>query len=766
MSRSREVESLSRVAVVGTYLPRRCGIATFTTRLCDAMACQSPDAQVFALAVNDLVQGYRYPPSVRFEVAEKNLADYYLAANYLNGNQFDGVCIQHEYGIFGGDAGSYILAFLREARVPVVTALHTVRKEPSEEQRVVLGELARLSNRVVVMSERAGTFLKEIHGVPDSKIVLIHHGVPDVPLGETAGCKEQLGLEGRKVIVTFGLLSPGKGIENLIAAMPGIVEKHPDAILIVLGITHPRVARIFGEEYRLGLQRQSLDLGVEEHVRFENRFVELEELCAFLGAADVCVTPHVNEAQTISGTLAYALGTGRAIISTPFLYAEEMLAEGRGRLVPFRSPEDIASQCIDLLDNETEREAMRKRAHDFSRRMVWKEVAREYLRALEEAKEESRKAPRAVVRSSSLGLRDEELPEINLGHLGLMTDDVGILQHAKFAVPDRAHGYCTDDNARALVAAVMAGRFLPEDALLDVLTWRYLSFLRHAFNEQNGRFRNLMTYDRRWTERRGPEDSHARAMWALGLTAAYSENRGQVGLSVELFEQGLRAVEDFDSPRAWALMIMGIQSYGKRFELSHAGRVFEALVNRMYGQFSEHATDDWPWPERILSYANPRLPQALILAGRALQRAEMTKMGLRSLEWLTRIQTGEGGCFSPIGTNGWYRRGGRKARFDQQPIEAQSMVEACAEALRATGDERWLKEARRCFHWFLGRNDLGLSLYDPATGGCRDGLHPDRANQNQGAESTLAWLLSLLTMYQCRREAILRQVRNGDPKER
>jgi glycosyltransferase involved in cell wall biosynthesis len=730
------------------------------------MACKAPDTEVVAVAVNDFPQGYRYPATVRSEVGERKLADYRLAADYLNANQFDAVCVQHEYGIFGGDAGSYILVLLRELEVPVVTALHTVLKEPNEEQRITLTELGRLSERVVVMSERAGTFLREIYGVPESKIVLIPHGAPDVPFAGTEHHKQRFGLVGRKAILTFGLLSPGKGIEDMIAALPRIVEKHPDVLLIVLGVTHPRVARVFGEEYRLGLQRQAVERGVGEHVRFENRFVELDELSAFLGAADVCAMPYVNEAHTVSGTLAYAMGTGRAIVSTRFWYAEEMLAEGRGRLVPFGSPEDVACQCIDLFDNESEREAMRKRVYDFSRNMVWNEVAREYLRVFAEAKEDFQNVSGAAGRSRSLGSDDEELPEINLGHLRTMTDDVGMIEHAKFAVPDRARGYCTDDNARALVSAVMAARFLPQDQSLDMLTGQYLSFLRHAFNEQNGRFRNAMTYDRRWTERRGPEDSHARAMWALGVTASFSENRGQVGLSVELFGQGLRAVEGFGSPRAWAFLILGLGHYTNAYDDPEARRMLGILANRLYSQFKEHASGEWPWPERILSYANPRLPQGLILAGRALRRPEMTEMGLRSLEWLARIQTGEDGCFSPVGTKGWYRKGGKKARFDQQPIEAQSMVEACVEALRATGDERWLKEARRCFEWFLGRNDLRVALYDHTTGGCRDGLHPDRANENQGAESTLAWLLSLLTMYEYQREAILLEGKSAGSQRR
>jgi len=760
-----EFDLLRRIAVIGNYLPRRCGIATFTTDLCEAMAAEAPGAGVSAVAMNDVPEGYHYPARVRFEVGQNTLRDYELAADFLNMNHFDLICVQHEYGIFGGDFGSHLLVLLRELRMPIITTLHTILKDPDDEQRVVLKELGRLSDRLVVMSDTAAGFLKEIYNVPESKIAFIHHGIPDVPFVDPNYYKDLLAVEGRRVILSFGLLSPGKGIEYMIRALPEVVKKYPDVVYIVLGATHPHISRTSGREYRVGLQRQVVDLELQDNVIFRNRFVELKELCEFLGGADVYVTPYINETQIVSGTLAYALGSGKAVISTPYWYAKDMLAKDRGRLVGFRNPEELAAQCIDLFDNEVKRHAMRKRAYTYCREMVWKEVARRYLEVFAEARAERRRRPRAF-KALALQPPGGELPRIKLTHLRLLTDDTGILQHAKFNVPDRHHGYCTDDNARALIAVLMASELIPDDPSVEALAARYLSFLHHAFNTQKGRFRNFMTYERKWTDKEGTADSHGRAVWALGVASALGHNSGLVGVSATLFHEALPALEKLPSPRAWSFGLVGINSYLERFHGdSDARRVQEVLGQRLYNQFKEHATEDWPWPEESLGYVNAKLSHALLLSGGALGQPEIKEMGLRSLDWLARIQNSPERYFSPVGTEGWYKKGGTKARFDQQPIEAQAMIEACIEAHRVTGDERWLNEAWRCFEWFLGRNDLQLPLYDYTTGGCRDGIHPDRVNENQGAESTLAWLLSLLAMYEHRSEMALAEAEQSVAEE-
>lgn len=741
-------ETLRCVAMIGNHLPRNCGIATFTTDLVKALSTERPDLKLWAMVMNDVPEGYAYPPVVRFEVGYKSLSDYRLAADFLNMNQVDVVCLQHEFGLFGGQDGNYILELLGNLRMPLVTTLHTVLQDPNPGQKATLAEIGRLSDRLVVMSRRAVEMLQGTYGIPAEKIVFIPHGIPDVPFVDPNYFKDQFGVEGKKVILTFGLLSPGKGIEGMIDALPAIISRHPDTAYIVLGATHPHVKRTEGESYRLSLQRRARDLGVEKNIIFHNRFVDLKELTEFLGAADVYVTPYLNREQIVSGTLAYALGTGKATVSTPYWYAEEMLSEGRGRIVPFHDPQAIAEQVIDLLDNEVERHAMRKRAYTFCRSMVWREVARRYLEVFEEVKHEREKHPSPAFHAKTLMDTPPDLPQLNLDHLKLLTDDVGILQHAKYIVPDRAHGYCTDDNARALIAALMAQEMTSDGKELQPLVCRYLSFLDHALNQSNGVFKNFMGYDRRWLEEGGSEDSHGRAVWGLGTAVALSKSDNLTGMALNVLGKALSGTGQFKSPRAMAFALVGIHAYLKRFSGdSEVRRLRACLAEKLFALYQSNATPEWPWIEDVVTYANAKIPQALLLSGQCLQRRDMVEAGFRSLEWLLRTQTDPKGHFVPIGNRGWLKRSGERARFDQQPIEAQSMMEACIEAYRLTHDKKWLQEVRRCFEWFLGRNDLHAPLYDYSTGGCRDGLTADGPNLNQGAESTLAWLLSLLNYH-------------------
>ncbi len=738
---------LNRIAVIGSYLPRQCGIATFTTDLCEAIASEYKGITCFAMPVNDTENGYAYPPRVRFELAEKEVSSYRRAADFLNINNVDLVCLQHEYGIFGGLAGSHILALLRELRRPLVTTLHTVLPEPEPMQRRVLGEVAQLSDRLVLMSRRGSELLQEIYKVPEEKIDLIPHGIPDVPFVDPNFFKDQFGVEGKFVLLTFGLLSANKGIENTIDALPTILARYPNVVYMVVGATHPHVQRREGESYRLFLQRLAQERGVESSVIFHNRFVSLEELVEFIGAADIYITPYLNPAQMVSGTLAYTVGAGKAVVSTPYWYAEELLAEGRGLLVPFRDPEAIATKTLELLDNEAERLAMRKRGYLLGREMVWPKVARRYMESFARAQEDRSRLPRAFV-ATTLDKRPWEMPPLNLAHLRLMTDDTGILQHAVFTVPNYNEGYTTDDNARALVLGVLLKEVGKHSASQsNGLTSRYLAFLWHAFDPKTGRFRNCLSYDRRWLDEIGSEDSHGRALQGLGTVLGRSNDEGLRGLATRLFELALPAALNLSSPRAWAFTLLGIEEYLRRFSGDRAAQsAREVLAERLMQLYLSHHSDDWPWFEDALSYGNAGLPHALAVCGQAMSRNDMVEAGLESLGWLASVQQSQEGHFVPIGSNGFYRRGGEKARFDQQPIEAQGMVSACLAAQKITSEVRWNKEAHRAVEWFLGRNDLRLPLYDPITGGCRDGLHPDRVNQNQGAESTLAFLLSLLEM--------------------
>ncbi len=758
-------EGIDSVAVIGNYLPRQCGIATFTTDLVEGLSAEAPDVYCWAAAMNDKPEGYPYPEKVRFEINQNKLTDYSVAAQFLNISQTDIVCLQHEYGLFGGPAGSHLLKLLGALRMPVVTTLHTILKDPAPEYRDIMCRLSDLSDKLVVMSRKASDFLKDIYAVSEEKIAFIHHGIPDTPFIDSSFNKDKFGVEGKKVLLTFGLLSPNKGIENVLQALPAVIKKHPDVVYIILGATHPHILKLHGDAYRIMLQQLVRKLDIGEHVIFQNRFVTLRELCEFLGIADIYVTPYLDEAQITSGTLAYAMGTGKAVISTPYWYATEMLAEGRGRIVPFRNPDALAEQVIGLLDNDVERHAMRKKAYTFSREAVWKEVSRKYLQVFSEVRQNRTRKPRprhSYVENIK-AITNFELPEIKLDHLKALTDDTGILQHANYTIPDRTHGYCTDDNARALLVAAMGQKYLPTNGLgLDFLSGHYLGFLLYAYNEKNGRFRNFMTYSRQWMEEIGSEDAHGRALWCLGKAVAFLDDPGHLAMSTTLFNKALRAVENFRSPRAIAFSLVGMHAYLHKFSGdSDVRRIREIFADRLFDQFKNNATDDWLWPENALNYANGKLPHALLLSGHRMQRNDMIDMGLNSLKWLVAIQT-EDNHFVPVGSNGWYEKGGPRARFDQQPVEANAMVEACVEAFNVTRDQTWFDHAVMCFNWFLGHNDLNLPLYDPKTGGCRDGLMADGINQNEGAESSLAWLLSLMTLQKLYADEILNQ--HSSPK--
>ena len=736
------------IALIGNFLPRRCGIATFTTDLLAALAAESPKYQCYAVVMNDTPRGYLYPSQVRFEVSDKHLPDYQLAADFLNVNQVNVVCLQHEFGIFGGAHGSHILMLMRHLHMPIVTTLHTVLTDPEPGQRAVLEEIADLSERLVVMSQKAKCILQDVYSLSAEKVVMIPHGIPDVPFIDPNFYKDQFGVEGRRVILTFGLLSPDKGVESMLDALPQIVRHHPDIIYIILGATHPHIKRECGEAYRLSLQRRARELGVDSHVMFYNHFVTLEELCEFLAIADLYVTPYLKLEQIASGTLSYALGMGKATISTPYWYAEEMLAEGRGRLAPFRDPQALAEHAITLLDNDVERHAMSKRAYAFCRSMVWKEVARRYLEVFGEVEARFQWRPRPSFLETVAPLTPLEMPQLKFDHLRRLTDDVGILQHGKGIVPNRTHGYCTDDNARALITVLMAQNLSPDDGDLLELGYRYMSFLHHAFNKKEGRFRNFMGYDRRWLEEIGSEDSHGRAIWSLGLVVGTEKPTVFSEMALELFEQAILVMKDFQSPRAWAFGLVGIHAYLRRFNGdSDVRRLCRLLANRLFDLHQTYASTDWPWIEDTVTYANGKIAQALLLSGHALHHTDMFDTGLQSLVWLMREQTDADGHFTPIGNQGWFSRQGTKARFDQQPIEAFTMIEACLEAYRLTQDEQWRSAAHSCFEWFLGRNDMQVSVYDYKSGGCCDGLSANGVNRNQGAESTLAWILSLLHIY-------------------
>ena len=740
----------SRIAVIGNYLPRHCGIATFTTDLCSAISAEYGTARLLALPVNDTDEGYDYPARVRWTLVQDDVRSYQDAAAFLNFNNIDMVCLQHEYGIFGGPAGSHILHLLRGLKMPVVTTLHTVLREPNPDQLLVMEEIAELSDRLIVMSQLSSQFLQEVFKVPGSKIDMVPHGVPDLPFLDPNFYKDRFGVEGKAVLLTFGLLSPNKGIENVIQALPQILSKHKNVVYIVAGATHPHILRREGDNYRASLQALAKEIGVESQVIFHNRFVSPEEMVEFIGAADIYITPYRHEAQVVSGTLAYALGAGKAIISTPYWHAIELLDDRRGALVPFQDPNAIANKTIELLNTPAIRHSMRKRGYLFAREMVWKRVAQGYMQSFSRVRTDRMESPKVQFSARLTEKSPGHLPELKLNQLHRMTDDTGMLQHAIFTIPNRREGYTTDDNARALILSLLLEQTKAEngDSSASNSAGLYLAFLEHAFNSAKGRFKNFLRYDRRWNEPVGSEDCHGRALWALGTVLGRSQNQGLRGAAGRLFEFSLPAAVEFSSPRAWAYALLGIQEYLTSYPGDRDVQKVEfALSRRLLEMYESIRQPDWKWFENVLAYGNARLPQAMLLIGTARSDERMISAGLESLDWLLEMQRCEtNGHFVPIGSQGFYRQNGEKARFDQQPLEAAGAVSACLQAYRVTGDRRWCREAWTAFNWFLGDNDLQLPLYDSATGGCRDGLHPERTNENQGAESTLSFLMALLEM--------------------
>ncbi|MFZ0307315.1 MAG: glycosyltransferase family 4 protein [Candidatus Sulfotelmatobacter sp.] len=748
----------SRIAVIGNYLPRQCGLATFTTDLCEAISAEYGAARLLAFPVNDTEEGYDYPARVRWSLAQDEVASYEEAARFLNFNNIDMVCLQHEYGIFGGPAGSHILHLLRGLKMPAVTTLHTVLREPDPNQLMVMEEIAELSDRLIVMSQLSSQILQEVFKVPGSKIDMVPHGVPDLPFLDPNFYKDRFGVEGKAVLLTFGLLSPNKGIENVIQALPQILSKHNNVVYIIAGATHPHILRREGDQYRAYLQDLAKEVGVESNVIFHNHFVSPEEMVEFIGAADIYITPYRHEEQVVSGTLAYALGAGKAIISTPYWHAIELLDDRRGALVPFQNPGAIAQKTVELLDTPAIRHAMRKRAYLFARDMIWKRVAQGYMGSFSRVRSDRMESPRVQFSARATRKLLNQLPALKLDYLKRLTDDTGIVQHAIFTIPNRGEGYTTDDNARALIFEVLLAQ-LNEDQLGTAdsaaativtpdLSFRYLAFLEHAFNPAKGRFRNFLGYDLHWNESEGSEDCHGRALWALGTVLGRSKDQGLKCATGRLFEFSFPAAMGFRSPRAWAYTLLGIQEYLDSYPGDRdAQKIRSFLARRLLEMYESIRSRDWKWFENILAYGNARLPQAMLLVGSACADDRMVSAGLEALDWLLKTQHCEtNGHFVPIGSQGFYPQGGEKARFDQQPIEAAGAVSASLQAYRLTGDSRWRNEAWSAFNWFLGDNDLQVSLYDPVTGGCRDGLHPDRANENQGAESTLSFLMAHLEM--------------------
>jgi glycosyltransferase involved in cell wall biosynthesis len=745
---------LRRIAVIGNSLPRRCGIATFTTDLQRAIANSRPSLEAAIVAMTDHDQTYDYPDSVALQIKDDSIEAYVRAAAFLNAGRFDIACLQHEFGIFGGEAGGHIIELLSRLTIPVVTTLHTVLAKPTAVQRAVMDRIVDASSKIVVMANKGRDLLRSVYRVPDEKIEVIAHGIPDFPFVEPDAAKTSLGFEGRSVILTFGLLSPSKGIEVMIDAMPSILKRRPDAVYVVLGATHPNLVRDQGEAYRESLMTRVRELDVEDHVVFLDQFVDQAALLEFISMCDVYVTPYLNEAQMTSGTLAYSFGLGKPVVSTPYWHARELLAEGRGILVPFADPAGIGDAIAQLLTDDSRRQAMREQAYATSRSMTWERTAERYMSAFDNARQGHSLKVIARTEPAVIAPRGAAAPAMQTGHFLSMCDDTGLFQHAVHSVPDRAHGYCVDDNARALLLACALNE-PGEKPLAEQLTARFAAFVQHAWNPDTRRFRNFMGFNRTWLEDQGSEDSHGRSLWALGECSRRDASPSRRRWATALFAEALLPAKSFRSPRAAAFTLLGLDAYCAVMpDDRRAQETRRILADGLMLGLKSVATPDWLWFEEGLAYDNARLPQALIVTGMATRTPGYVDAGLRSLRWLMAQQTASTGHFRPVGTAGFGELRKPPRAFDQQPVDATATSAACLSAWRADDDAEWRSTATRVFSWFLGSNDLSVALVDTETGSCRDGLHPGRANENRGGESVVCYLLGLAEIRQLARVSV------------
>ena len=729
------------IVYVGTFVPRKCGIATFSNDLGASVAQELGGRPYRVVAITDRAGGYDYPSEVTFEIRQNVIRDYARAAEYLNGSSAQVVSLQHEFGIFGGPAGKYLSVLLCHLKKPVITTVHTILENPLKDYREAFEDVVNGSQRIVTMSQRGARMLREIYAVPEDKISIIHHGVHDVPFVDSNFYKEQFNVEGLTVLLTFGLLSPNKGIETALEALPEVVEKYPDTVYIVLGATHPEVKKIHGEQYRLSLERKARDLKIADNVVFHNRFVDLQELTEYISCCDIYLSPYLAKEQITSGTLAYAVGMGKAVVSTPYWYAEELLSDSRGVLVDFQDVKGMAKALKGLIGDSMARNRMRKAAYEYGRTMVWREVGRHYLEMfLQMLGERKDLEVKSIWKQKMLPLTT--LPEVKLDYLMSLSDDVGLLQHACFGIPDRDHGYSADDVGRGLAALMTCYNQQKDDQILPLIR-TYISFLRHSQTE-TGHFHNFMSYDRRFLDEQGSEDTLGRVLWGLGTVVRWGPKEAMRALAQNMMAEAVPRIAELEAPRAKAYAMIGMYHLLQKFEgASQFKRILIQLADDLLRLYKENKSEDWHWFEDKMTYGNAKIPEALLRAYQATQTEEYLDVALESLDFLTKEQL-DGVYFELIGNEGWYPRGGEKALFGQQPIDAGYLVEAYVAASEITNRPKYLELARLAFEWFLGRNRLNAAVYDFADGAVADGIDSNGISANQGAESVVCYLLAVL----------------------
>jgi glycosyltransferase involved in cell wall biosynthesis len=729
------------VIYVGTFVPRTCGIATFANDLGTSIAQEMGGKPYRVVAITDRAEGYDYPPEVTFEIRQNVIRDYARAAEYINGSSAQIVSLQHEFGIYGGDAGKYLSVLLSHLKKPVITTVHTILEDPSPDYREAFEDVINLSQQLVTMSQRGARMLEEIYGVPQDKISVIHHGVHDVPFVDSNFYKEKFNVEGLTVLLTFGLLSPNKGIETALEALPYVVEKYPDTVYIILGATHPEVKKVRGEQYRLSLERKAIDLNISDNVVFHNRFVDLQELTEYMSCCDVYLTPYLAKEQITSGTLAYAVGMGKAVVSTPYWYAEELLSDSRGVLVDFNDVKGMADALNGLIGDSMRRNKMRKAAYEYGRTMVWREVGRQYVEMFVQMRSERKNLEVGSAWKQKM-LPVITLPEIRLDHLMALSDNVGLLQHASFGIPDRDHGYSADDVGRGLAALMTCYSQQKDEEILPLIR-TYVSFLNHSHTE-TGHFHNFMSYDRRFLDDQGSDETLGRVLWGLGTLVRWGPKEQVRALAQNMMAKAVPKILELDAPRAKADAIIGMYHLLQKFVgASQFKRLLIQLADDLVGLYKENYSRDWQWFEQVITYGNAKIPEALLRGYQVTQNEEYLEVALESLDFLTRQQW-NGVYFELVGNEGWYPKGGEKALFGQQPVDAAYLVEAYVAASEVTNMNKYLELARFAFDWFLGRNRLNTALYDFSDGSVADGIDSNGISANQGAESVVCYLLAVL----------------------
>jgi glycosyltransferase involved in cell wall biosynthesis len=726
----------SKICFLSNFPPKECGIATFTQDLISSLNKKfNPKVKSRVIALNEESNLYNYDSRVIMQMNKDYLEDYINIAKRVNRSEkIKLVCIQHEFGIFGGEYGSYIIPFLETIKKPVVITFHSVLPNPNNLRKNVVKFIGEKSAAIIVMAESAVEILNRDYGINKNKIYVVRHGIPDTPLKPVEPYKKKLRLENKIVLSTFGLLSRGKGIEYMIKALPYLIKKHPNLLYIIIGETHPTIRKREGEEYRNSLISLVEKLKLQNNVKFYNKYLDLNEIIEYLLATDIYVCTNLEKNQIVSGTLSYALGCGKAIVSTPNIYAEEVLDDERGMLAKFQDPKSFADAIEKLLSDDKLKQRIEQNAYAFGRSMIWQNVASGYL----------------SIFNKVVKLREEtteKYPKIKLNHLRNLTDNIGCIQFAKLSVPDNSSGYTVDDNSRALIVSTIHDK-LYNSEISKELSKIYLDFLEKVQSKE-GKF-NDMEYENK-NLIPSSEDSTGRTIWALGYFINNSKNNELIEKAKKMFDKSYNLIGEDSSPRAKAFSVIGLYHYYQKYKEENILLKIISLVDTIVESYKREATEEWSWFEGYLTYSNSKIPEMLFLAYNLTKNKEYLEIAEKSLDFLTNLVFFKDEL-SPIGQNGWYNRHGTRSFFDQQPIDASSMVQTYLIAHTITQNKKYYNNAVLAFNWFLGKNHLKQMIYNEVTGGCHDGLSKYSINLNQGAESTIEYLISRLMLEEIKRE--------------